>query len=270
TGRFLVRNRLFLRFTGKEGWMRLPRLKPPCPDAPAYYHCMSRVVDRRFILEAPEKEHFRDLMRECEEFCEVRILTFCILGNHFHLVVEIPPRPARLPTAEEMLEKLSRLSGHQKLDSLRQRFEAYRKCGDADGEARELARLHARLWDLSAFMKLLKQRFSQWYNRRAGGRGTLWEGRFRSVLVEGVGEALISTAGYVDLNPVRAGLVRDPKDYRWSGYGEAVAGSERAQAGLQLVARCLMRGEEQSVVRSLELYRMRIFQQGSEENEAVG
>jgi REP element-mobilizing transposase RayT len=32
-------------------------------------------------------------MRECEEFCEVRILTFCILANHFHLLVQVPPRP---------------------------------------------------------------------------------------------------------------------------------------------------------------------------------
>ncbi len=39
-------------------------------------------------------------------------------------------------------------------------------------------------------------------------------------------------AAYIDLNPVRAGLVRDPKDYRWSGYGEAVAGKARAREGL--------------------------------------
>ena len=42
-------------------------------------------------------------------------------------------------------------------------------------------------------------------------------------------------AGYIDLNPVRAGIVTDPKDYRWSGYGEAVAGKEAARTGLRLV-----------------------------------
>jgi hypothetical protein len=41
-----------------------------------------------------------------------------------------------------------------------------------------------------------------------------------------------AVAAYVDLNPVRAGQVTDPKDYRWSGYGEAVAGQQRARRGL--------------------------------------
>ena len=60
--------------------------------------------------------------------------------------------------------------------------------------------------------------------RRHGRKGTLWEDRFRSVLVEGAGLALATMAAYIDLNPVRAGMVEDPKDYRWSGYGAAMAG----------------------------------------------
>jgi hypothetical protein len=56
--------------------------------------------------------------------------------------------------------------------------------------------------------------------------------RFKSVLVEGKGEALRTMAAYIDLNPVRAGLVTDPKDYRWCGYAEAIGGSRRAQRGL--------------------------------------
>jgi len=53
--------------------------------------------------------------------------------------------------------------------------------------------------------------------------------RFRG----GQSETAVRTmAAYIDLNPVRAGLVPDPKDYRWSGYGEAVVGKESARAGL--------------------------------------
>jgi putative transposase len=44
------------------------------------------------------------------------------------------------------------------------------------------------------------------------------------VLVEGAGYALTTMAAYIDLNLVRAGIVGDPKDYRWCGYGAAVAG----------------------------------------------
>ena len=72
------------------------------------------------------------------------------------------------------------------------------------------------------FVKILKQRFSLRYNREHGRLGTLWEGPFRSVLVEPTRRALSVVGAYIDLNPVRAGIVEDPKDYRFSGYGEAV------------------------------------------------
>ena len=78
----------------------------------------------------------------------------------------------------------------------------------------------------------MKERFSRWFNKRRGRRGTLWMDRFKSVLVEGKGEPLLTMAAYIDLNPVRAGLVKDPKDYRWCGYAEALGGSRRAQRGL--------------------------------------
>ncbi|TVP77862.1 MAG: transposase [Puniceicoccaceae bacterium] len=98
------------------------------------------------------------------------------------------------------------------------------------------AQLLARMHDLSEFMKTLKQRFSIWYNRNHNNRlGTLWMDRFKSVLVQGEGNPLQTMAAYIDLNPVRAGLVEDPKDYRWCGYAEAVAGNEKAQRGLEVI-----------------------------------
>ncbi len=84
--------------------------------------------------------------------------------------------------------------------------------------------------DLSEFMKMLLQRFSSWFNRTHQRTGRLWEQRFKSVLVED-GVAARTMAAYIDLNPVRAGICEDPADYRWSSYGEAVAGGKRARAG---------------------------------------
>jgi len=88
-----------------------------------------------------------------------------------------------------------------------------------------------RMYDLSAFMKELKGSFTQWYNKKQRRKGTLWEERFKSVLVEGEGEVMAVMAAYIDLNPVRAGIVKDPKDYRWrwSGYGEAVGGGKEVR-----------------------------------------
>jgi putative transposase len=55
-------------------------------------------------------------------------------------------------------------------------------------------------------------------NDRLGRRGTLWEGRYRACLVDSE-RYLLACHRYIELNPVRAGLVSGPKDYRWSSFG---------------------------------------------------
>ena len=249
--------------------MRTARWKVPEEAERGFYHCVSRIVDRRFVIREAEKEHFVSLMREYEEFCEVKVLTHCIMSNHFHILVEVPHRPPRLPTAEEVVAKLRRLTGHQNVGAVEQRFALYRKAGDEAGEAAYLATFHARMWDLSAFMKLVKQRFTQWYNGRNGRKGTLWEDRFKSVLVEGLGQSLTAMAAYIDLNPVRAKLVEDPKDYRWSGYGEAMAGQRTAREGLRRVVEGLGQGKAGTFSEALALYRVHLYHQGTEEREAL-
>ena len=188
--------------------MRHPRLKVP-PDRPVgYYHCISRCVEGRFVFGDVESGHFVKLMREFEGFCEVRVLTFCLMSNHFHILLEVPKRPEVLPSAEVILSKLEALTGFQDPGAARQELELYRGMNDVEAEKAWLDRYYRRMWDVSAFMKLLKQRFSQWYNRRVERKGTLWEERFKSVLVDGAGDALTTMAAYIDLNPVRAGMVQ--------------------------------------------------------------
>lgn len=242
----------------------------PVEQASAVYHCYSRVVDRRLILGDAEKELFRSLMLELANFCQVRILTFCIMSNHFHILIEVPKPPASLPGVDETLEAISKLTGAQDIGAMRQKIETFRNLGDREAEARWLARQHARRWNLSNFMKVLKQRFSAIYNRKTQRKGTLWEERFGSVLVEGEGRALVTMAAYIDLNPVRARMVQDPKDYRWCGYGEAVAGRSDAVDGLKRVVRALLRSEAVEDAETLESYRRHLFLEGSEIHESIG
>lgn len=217
-----------------------------------------------------EKAIFRSLLRELAEFCQVRVLTFCLMSNHFHVLVEVPRPPDPLPDAEATLAALAKLSGRRDLAGLRCQLEGIRRRQDPGAEQRWLARFHARRWNLSSFLQLLKQRFSAVYNRRVGRKGTLWEERFRSVLIEGEGRALVTVAAYIDLNPVRAGLVRDPKDYHWSGYGEAVAGGIEARSGLCRIVRALTAGQALGEFESLAAYRRHVYLEGSEEREARG
>ena len=89
-----------------------------------------------------------------------------------------------------------------------------------------------RMYSLSDFMRCVKQRSTRWHNAKTARRGTIWEERFASVVVEEEERALRTMAAYIDLNPVRAGMVADPADYRWSGYSEAMAGKAGSRCGL--------------------------------------
>ncbi|MFO1460764.1 MAG: transposase [Verrucomicrobiota bacterium] len=213
--------------------MRCPRWKA-LPEHPAgYYHCVSRIVDRRFVLKALERRKFRQFLREYAAFCGVRVLTWCVLSNHFHLLLEVPRKPDEPPPLDALIARLEFLSSTAvSAATARQCVNRWEAAGDTESPERLRQRLWAQMYDLSSFMKLLKQRFSQWFNRAHQRTGTLWEERFRSVLIEGPGSGLATVAAYIDLNPVRAGLVEDPKDYRWCGYAEAVAGDPEARSGL--------------------------------------
>ena len=221
----------------------------------AVYHCVSRVVERRFHFGKVEKEKFVKLMRIYEAFCGVKVLSYCVMSNHFHILVEVPPRPEGGISDEEILERLSLVQQPENIAVLRELFESYqgKKLTEKGREAHEALREQymSRMWDLGKFMKFLKQNFSRWFNATHKRKGTLWEERYSSSLVES-GYAALVTSAYIDLNPVRAGMVGDPKDYRWSSYAEAVAGGKLAREGIASVVFAKDSAEAAGKVRSEE------------------
>jgi REP element-mobilizing transposase RayT len=149
------------------------------------------------------------------------------MSNHLHLLVRVPPEVTA--TDAELVARATKFYGKKSLYA-----QTLQKALERQGTLPEDLRtgLLARMGDVSAFMKELKQRFSKWFNKQRNRFGTLWAERFKSVLVEDQPGVVQTVAAYVDLDPVRAGLVQDPKDYRWCGYAEAVGGSEAAREGL--------------------------------------
>ncbi|MGF1679567.1 MAG: transposase [Candidatus Methylacidiphilales bacterium] len=266
--------------------MRQARLKAPRHWNKAYYHCISRVVDRQFLLGPDEKEHFVGLMRRKEAFCKVRVVAFCIMDNHFHLLVDESPDASAKPDACSLSASSSLLDDASFLAHLDQtcsRFEALEVRQKFDrwtleGHREPIDALKTsylrRMGDVSWFMKALKQEFTQWFNRRHQRQGTLWESRFKSVLLNGCdGEALATMAAYIDLNPVRAGLVHDPKDYRWCSFAQARAGKALARLGLkQIVDTHSAVSNRQPVTpsRAVELYAEWMAVQGQESSQEVG
>ena len=224
--------------------MRKARWLAPWKDSaarPSIYHCVTRVVGRGFVFGAVEKEKFRTFMRMYENFSGCRVLAYCIMCNHLHILLEVPPMPEGGLSDAELLKRLRAIYSDIEVAEVEKRLAEVRKA-IAEGRAgEELAReVHERftyrMHDLGHYMKTLLGRFSKWFNTNHQRTGTLWEGRFKSVLVE-EGVASRAMAAYIDLNPVRAGMVEDPADYRWSSYGEAMGGGAKgagakARAGL--------------------------------------
>jgi putative transposase len=66
-------------------------------------------------------------------------------------------------------------------------------------------------------MQAVGRRYVRNFNLRHQRSGTLWEGRYRSTLIQSE-RYLLACMAYIDLNPVRAGLVADPADYPWSSH----------------------------------------------------
>jgi REP element-mobilizing transposase RayT len=257
-------------------------IKPePETTKPMIYHCVSRVVNREFVFQSTEKEQLRMFMRMYEGFSGNRVLSYCFMSNHIHLLLEVTPAPADGLTDEELLRRLRAIHSEAQVAVVAEELETARKAvaeGVSDGSC--VAEIHARftyrMHDLSQFMKSFMQRYTRWHNGAHQRKGRLWEDRFKSVIVED-GVACRMMAAYIDLNPVRAGMVKDPADYRWSSYGEAMGGGPRgngkkARAGL---VRALMahKGWEADARhwtgRVSKEYRMVLLEEGEEKLREV-
>ena len=215
--------------------MRQARIKLDATREEGVYHCMTRTVNGEQLLDDVAKEVLRKQLWQVADYCGVQILTYAIMSNHFHVLVRVPK--TEMVSDEELLRRYGVLypkpTKYQaaRLEAIR----AQLKSNESEAEVWRSRQL-ALMGDLSPFMRLVKQRFSTWFNRSHGRYGTLWAERFKSVLVEAKSGVLRTMAAYIDLNAVRAGLVSDPKDYRFCGYGEAVAGSPVARAGFSRLA----------------------------------
>jgi REP element-mobilizing transposase RayT len=249
---------------------------------PAIYHCIARVVDQRFAFEGEDKERFRMYLRMMEGFSGCRVLAYCVMCNHFHVLLEVTPRPKGGLSDEEFLKRLRCLYPEVTVAAVAKELAEARQAvaeGRVVNPEEYIQRIHGRytyrMHDLSEFMKTLLQRFTRWHNKRTKRRGNLWEETFKSVIVED-GWAARAMAAYIDLNPVRAGMVEDPAEYRWSSYGEAMGATgrsgARAKAGL---VRAVMadKGWEADARRwagrvSRE-YRMLLLEEGAEKTREV-
>ena len=163
------------------------------------YHIFSRTAGQEFLLGDLEKEYLMKRMKLLSSVYFTKVFSFCVLSNHFHLLVQMGDGE---DFSEEEIERRFRIYYGPKREFPREKVDYYRK----------------RWSDLSWYVREIKQGFSCWYNRMNNRKGFFWSGRFESVVVEKEA-ALLACMAYVDLNPVRANLVDRPDNYRFCGLG---------------------------------------------------
>lgn len=219
--------------------MRRARIKA---EGEGFYHVVSRIGGRRFLLDDAEKGILLGMIRAAASFSGVEVYTYALMENHFHLLVRVPRQEE--VSDEELIRRVRALYGEERSARVFEQWAKWTAKGQKSRVTEAKARLRARMFDLSQFCKTFKEAYTQDFNRRHDNTGTIWEGRFKSMLLEGSYRALMTVGGYIHLNPVRAGVTQEPEEAGNTGYGAACGGDMKAQKGLEgLVARA--KGAEQ-------------------------
>lgn len=132
----------------------------------AYHHVMNRGLNGELIFKSDElKNGFLTLLKEKSKKLKIRIFAFCIMDNHYHIVLE-----------------------------------------NTTGQ-------------MSEFMKTLNGSYGWLYRKSMGGKGYVFQSRYKSTLIEN-DYYLIQAIGYILVNPIKAGIINNAKDYPWSSIGE--------------------------------------------------
>lgn len=193
------------------------------------YHIISRVTGGDFFLQESEKEYFLGLLRRFAAGYFVKIHSFAIMSNHFHLLVTIDEVAANNADADELASRLWCISKGE-FSSLGNRLDEKQKIlKHSMLQSVGMEKTRSKLGSVSCFVQDLKQHFTRYFNAKYQRFGCFWSGRFKGVIVSH-GSAQLACSAYIDLNPVRAGMVTNSEDYRWCTLGLIKSSPEIAKS----------------------------------------
>lgn len=174
-------------------------------DRGVYHHLYNHVTGPigQLPFDDVDKEKMFLMLEDLSKFFLIEIISACCMGNHWHVTCY----SGTPPIAEEAAQRYNDYYGERKpaLDPVLNREEC-------EVVARQMV-------DISEFMRRFQHGFTLYFNRVHKCRGRLWAGRFKNTVIEGKREALWGCVRYVELNPVRAGIVEDAADYRFCSWG---------------------------------------------------
>lgn len=210
------------------------QLVPPGSDGT--YHCVQRCVRRAFLCGVDtytgqsfehRKRWVEERLRLLAECFAVSIHAYAVMSNHLHIVVQLAPEAAAAWSDADVAARWVRLFPPR--DHAEEAVNA--KCSRLMDEPERLLRIRRRLSDLSWLMRCLAEPIARRANREDGCKGRFWEGRFK---VQRLCDerAVLAAMAYVDLNPIRAGIVDRLDDAAHTSAAARLAQSGKAPDAL--------------------------------------
>ncbi len=168
---------------------------------------------------------------------------YVLMGNHYHLVVEF--EPFRRLNQTELIRRAKKLYGRW----FRRKTASWRE--------EEWLDFNRKLFDVSDLMHDLNGEYAKWFNKYKGRRGPLWSDRYKHIeLLDG--EAVADTLLYIELNPVRPGLVERPEKWKWGSARLRYEGRDETLIPLSRLFPEAVEG------RHFECYRSKLIYRGTE------
>lgn len=220
-------------------------------DGEGWYHVHAKVAGRfgEYALANPEcQRKLLDVVgRYAKAYC-CETAALCVMGNHWHGVFHF--EAPRVMAPEERMQRALAL---------------YKQTALREWTEKQWIRFGERLFDVSELMRNIQSSFARWYNRTHGRQGRFWSERFKNTVL--MDEAsVVDCMLYIDLNPVRAGLVQQPEAYEGSSAFLREVGASAMLMPLKGILGCDHEKE------ALEEYRSRLYYRGakpSKENHAA-
>ena len=184
--------------------------------ATPYYHCINRCVRRSYLCGIDDynqrdyshrKAWVVDRLKYLAGIFAIKICAYAVLSNHYHVVLHVNDKAANQWDEQEVIQRWTSIFPQDAKENqhLKSKIKQWRE----------------RLSSVSWFMRCLNEKIARAANDEDNCKGRFWEGRFKSqaLLDEG---ALLSAMVYVDLNPVRAGIVKTPEESEFTSIYERI------------------------------------------------
>ncbi len=211
--------------------MRLNRCKVDSARQAAVYVCQSRAIDNLRPFEGDGLSRLKTLLAKVAEFTGIGINTFSINAREFELQLYVPIRQDL--TDGEVFQRFLRLNPPVTPYMCREMEKIKRMFTERDPAlSRWVVMQQARMYDVSAFMKTLNERFATWFNRKTGRCGPLFAGRFDSTMIDMTREWVSRACAAIDRLQLMSGSLEESAVPLSTGLGDALKGCSVARAGL--------------------------------------